>query len=174
MNDIIVTGVFTIIGVILGGCMGFLTTIHTEKKAHANDIKKIKEKIMLDKLKNVNSLIGKLPSSNEELPAFREYLFNTYYKAAVEEDSTLEMLYLSNEMRSMFLCIGIFAENDIKYDCEYEKQGQTIITCRNILVNMIQDELNIKPKVLQSKWKEKRAVKKERKRIIKEIQENTI
>ena len=120
MNDTIITGVFTIIGVILGGCMGFFTTIHTEKKTHSNDVKKIKEKIILDKLKNVNSLIRKLPNSNEELPAFREYLSNSYYKAAVEEDSTLEMLYLSDDMRSMFVCIGIFAENDIKFDCEYE------------------------------------------------------
>ena len=32
MNEIIITGIFTVIGVILGGCMSFFTTIHMEKK----------------------------------------------------------------------------------------------------------------------------------------------
>ena len=175
MNDTIITGVFTIIGVILGGCMSFFTTIHIEKKTHANDVLKIKEQIILEKLKNVNFLIAKLPNNNEELPAFREYLFNSYYKASVEEDLTLEMLYLSDDMRSMFMCIGIFAENDIKIDCEYEVQHQKIISYRNILVNMIQDELNIKPKILQSKLKVKKTdtyFKKELKRIIKSVNED--
>lgn len=78
-------------------------------------------------------------------------------------------------MRSMFLCIGVFAENDIKIDCDYEVQNQKIITYRNILVKMIQDELNIKPKVLQSKLKVKKTdtyFKKELKRIIKSIDED--
>ena len=175
MNEIIITGIFTIIGVILGGCMSFFTTIHMEKKTHVNDVLKIKEQIILEKLKNVNRLIKKLPNTNEELTAFRKYLFNSYYKAPVEEDSTMEMLYLSDDMRSMFLCIGIFAENEIKIDCNFEVVNQKIITYRNILVNMIQDELNIKPKILQSKLQVKKTdtyFKKELKRIIKSVNED--
>ena len=175
MNDTIITGIFTMIGVILGGCMSFFTTIHIEKKTHSSDVLKIKEQIIFKKLKNVNCLIKKLPNNNEELAAFREYLFNSYHKAPVEEDLTLEMLYLSDDMRSMFLCIGVFAENDIKIDCDYEVQNQKIITYINILVKMIQDELNIKPKVLQSKLKVKKTdtyFKKELKRIIKSIDED--
>lgn len=175
MNDTIITGIFTIIGVILGGCMSFFTKVYTEKKAHSNDVLKIKKQIILEKLKNVNRLIEKLPNNNEELVTFREYLFNSYYKAPIEEDSTLEMLYLSDDMRSMFLCIGIFAENDIKINCEYEIQCKKIIAYRNILINMIQDELNIKPNVLQSKMNVKRTdiyLKNKLKRIIKSINEN--
>ena len=152
MNDTIITGIFTIIGVILGGCMSFFTTIHTERKTHANNVLKVKEQIILEKLKNVNHLIAKLPHSNEDLPAFREYLFNSYYKAPVEEDLTLDMLYLSDEMRSMFMYIGIVAENDIKIDCEYEVQQQKIISCRNILVKMIQDEFYIMSPFLRSNF----------------------
>ena len=145
------------------------------EKTHANDVLKIKEQIILEKSKNVNRLIKHLPDTNEKLTAFREYLFNSYYKTPVEEDSTLEMLYLSDDMRSMFVCIGIFAENEIKIDCNYEVVNQKIIFYRNILVNMIQDELNIKPKILQSKLKVKKTdtyFKKELKRIIKSVNED--
>lgn len=175
MYDVIITGIFTMIGVIIGGCMSFFTTIHIERKTHASDVLKIKEQIILDKLKNVNHLITKLPHNNEELTSFREYLFNSYYKAPIEQDTTLEMLYLSDDMRSMFLCIGVFAENDLKYDCVYEVINQKIISYRNILVQMIQDELNIKPKALQEKIKFKKTdtyFKKELKRIIKSVNED--
>lgn len=156
MNDTIIAGIFTIVGAILGGCIGFFTTIHVERKKHASDVLKVKEQIILGKLKNVNRLIRELPNNNEELPAFRKYLFDSYYKAPAEEDLTLEMLYLSDEMRSMFVCIGLLAENDIKIDCKYEEECERIIYCRNILLKMAQDELNIKPTALQSKSETKK------------------
>ena len=156
MGDTLLTGIIAIVGVVIGGLMSFLTTFYTEKKSHSNDVQKIKKEIIIKKLSNINELINHLPSSNAEFNTFRNYLLNIYYKSYSETDTTLEMLYLSDDMRRKFAFIDRYVNTEIIIDCDYKAIKRMIIAYRTILIKMIQDELYIKPKLLQTKLKIKK------------------
>ncbi|MBD5537865.1 MAG: hypothetical protein HDQ99_19880 [Lachnospiraceae bacterium] len=151
MSDVIVTGIFTIIGVIIGSFMSFFTVIYSENKNRFYDVQKIRREIIVKKMSNVNRLIEQLPNNDEELNEFKNHFLNKYKEAYSETDITLEMLYLTNNMQKWFRYIDNAANNDIKLGCDYKFVNQTIICYRNILIKVIQSELCIKTTLLQAK-----------------------
>lgn len=160
MRDLIVTGVFTIIGVILGGIMSLVTVIYTQNKTYSKDVQNIKKDTILKKLSNVNELIEHLPVNNDEIKEFEEYLVNTYFKAFSQYDYACAMIYLSDDMQKIFENIDSYANfikcNGVKNDLEYELYKHSIKLYKKVLVRMTQDELHIKPNLLQAKLKDKK------------------
>ena len=170
MSEAILTGLFTLLGVILGGFSSWVIAIYTNKRNREAKVLEKQNELSVNMLIILNEMIEKLPKTNEELISFKEYLRSDFYPKRNTKIEAEEMLYLTDDIRATFLTICIFAENDYEENCDYEVIGRKIITYRNIFVQMLQEDLKIFYKEEKVKKKNKRFEKLIQKQI-KEIQE---
>ncbi len=167
MSDALITGIFTIIGMLIGGLTTFVTAIYAQKKNHSNDVQKVKRDIILKKINNVNEIINRFPNNDNEVSAFRNFIMDEYTKNHNGIDTALEMLYLSEDVQSTFACIDQIA-NNIEEDTAFEVLKKAIISYRSYLIKVAQDELDIKPSLLQKK-KNKKYKNNEAKKYVKDV-----
>lgn len=171
MSEAILTGVFTLLGVILGGFSSWVIAIYTNKRNREEKVLEKQKELSVNMLIILNEMIEKLPKTNEELISFKEYLRSDFYPKRNTKIEAEEMLYLTDDIRATFFTICIFAENDYEPDCEFEVVNRKIITYRNIFVQMIREDLKIFCKEENVKKKNKRfdkLVKKQIEEITKE------
>ena len=139
--DSIITGIFTLAGVTIGGFASFIISSYTNKKERDAKILEKKQELCLNMLTGLNEMIDKLPNNSKRLSSFRDYLLSEYYPNRTSKIISEEMLYLSDDIRTTHLTICIFAENDFSADCDFDVINQKIITYRNILVKTIKEYL---------------------------------
>lgn len=139
--DAIVTGVFALIGVVIGGITSLLIALFTSKKAYHEKILEKKQFLCLEILINVNDMIDKLPKNIDELQSFKDYLRLEFHPRHDTKTASEEMLYLSDDIRATYLTICIFAENDYSTYCNFNAINQKIIIYRNILVETMREYL---------------------------------
>lgn len=173
MSEVILTGVFTLVGVVFGGVSSWIITIYSMKRNREEKVLEKQNELSINMLIVLNEMIARLPKTNEELLSFKEYLRLDFYPKRNTKIQAEEMLYLTDDIRSTFLVICIFAENDFVENCDYEVIGQKIVTYRNILVQILQEDLKIFYKEENIKKKNKRFDKLIQ-REIKEIQEEYV
>lgn len=156
MSDTLITGIFTIAGVFIGSILSFCITVYTENKNHFNSVQEVKKEIIIKKMSHVNNLIKQLPSNNDELESFRNYLVSIYSKEYNEKDNTLEMLYLTEEIMRNFEIIESYVNQDVKEDCDYRNIKRMMVFHRNVLINIIKDELGTRPSSFYIKRRHKK------------------
>ncbi len=156
MKEAILTGIFALLGVVLGGISSWIVAAYTSKTSHAEKVIEKQQELCLNMLICLNEMIQKLPKSNEELFEFKEYLLSEFYPKRDAMVLAEEMLYLTDDIRATYMAICIFAENDYELDCEYDVIGQKIIVYRNIFVKMLREDLKIQYEKEDSKKKDKR------------------
>ena len=116
MSSEIVTGIFALVGVVVGGLFNVSLTLIAEKKTRKNELTQKQLDICLYLLTELNELINHIPHSEEELDSFYSYLTN------------------KNHTRSTQAEIMLFLPEDIIRTCIY----------RNVLLRTIREELDIK------------------------------
>lgn len=156
MTESILTGVFTLLGVLLGGVSSWIITIYTNRRDHESKVLEKQNELCLNMLIALNEMIDRLPKTNEELIAFKEYLSLEFYPKRDSEKIAEEMLYLTDDIRATFFTICIFAENDYQVDCNYEVLNHKIITYRNVFTRILREDLKIFLKEENEKAKNKR------------------
>lgn len=156
MSDTLITGIFTIVGVFIGSILSFCITVYTEKRNHFNSVQEVKKEIIIKKMSHVNNLIKQLPSNNNELESFRNYLVSINSKEYNEKDNTLEMLYLTEEILKNFYIIEKYVNQDIKKDCDYRHIKRMIVFHRNVLINVLKDEFGTRPSPFYVKRRHKK------------------
>ena len=158
---------------VFGGLSSWIITIYSMKRNREEKVLEKQNELSINMLIVLNEMIERLPKTNEELLSFKEYLRLDFYPKRNTKIQAEEMLYLTDDIRSTFLAICIFAENDFVENCDYEVIGQKIVTYRNILVQILQEDLKIFYKEENIKKKNKRFEKLIRRKI-KEIQEEHV
>ena len=156
MQEALLTGLFALFGVILGGISSWIITVYTNKTNHAEKVIEKQQELCLNMLICLNEMIQKLPKNNEELSGFKDYLLSEFYPKRDSMILAEEMLYLTDDIRATYMTICVFAENDYKTDCEYDVISRKIIIYRNIFVEMLKEDLNIHYPKEVSKKKDKR------------------
>lgn len=156
MSESILTGIFTLVGVIVGGFSSWIIAIYANRKSHAKKVLEKQQALCLNMLGYVNMMIEKLPKNNNELSKFKTYLLSEFYPKRNPMVLAEEMLYLPDDIRSTYMTICLFAENDLTIDCNYEIICQKIIIYRNVFLAMLRDDFKISSKSENSEKKKKR------------------
>ena len=169
MTDAILTGIFTIVGVIIGGLSSWIIAAYTNKKSRAEKVLEKQQALCLNMLAGLNEMLERLPKSNEDLPAFKTYLLSEFYPKRTSAISAEEMLYLSDDIRAAYLVVCLFAENDFSADCNYDVIQRKLHIHRNIFVEMLREDLKISCEPENAKKKDRRYRKLVKKQI-KELQ----
>ena len=156
MTEAILTGIFTLVGVITGGFSSWIIAVYTNRKSHAEKVLGKQQALCLNMLINLNEMIEKLPENNDDLSTFKTYLLTDFYPKRNPTLLAEEMLYITDDIRSTYMVICIYAENDFTIDCNYEVIREKIIIHRNIFVEMLREDLRIFSENENSKKKNKR------------------
>ena len=156
MQEAMLAGIFALLGVILGGISSWIVAVYTNKTSHAEKVFEKQQELCLNMLISLNEMIQKLPVNNEELPEFKKYLLSEFYPKRDSMVLAKEMLYLTDDIRAIYVSICIFAENDYTPDCKFDVISQKIIVYRNVFVEMLKEDLKIHNKKDDSKKKDKR------------------
>ncbi|HCT64761.1 MAG TPA: hypothetical protein DIC60_05785 [Lachnospiraceae bacterium] len=156
MTEAIMTGIFTLVGVVTGGFSSWIIAAYTNRKSHEERVLENQQALCTNMLINLNKMIEKLPEENADLSAFKEYLETEFYPKRNPTVLAEEMLYLTDDIRSTFMAICIFAENDFTKDCNYDIIRRKIFIHRNIFVEMLREDLKIFFENENSKKKNKR------------------
>ena len=150
------TGIFTLVGVITGGFSSWIIAAYTNTKSHAEKVLEKQQALCLNMLISLNEMIEKLPEKNGDLSTFKTYLLTEFYPKRNPSLLAEEMLYITDDIRSTFMVICIYAENDFTIDCNYDIIRRKIIIHRNIFAEMLRDDLKISFENENSKKKNKR------------------
>lgn len=141
MTESIMTGIFTLAGVITGGFSSWIIAAYTNKKSHAEKVLEKQQALCLNMLCGLNEMVEKLPNKNDDLEMFKSYLLTEFYPKRTPALLAEEMLYLTDDIRTTYMIIFIYVENDFTKDCDYEIIRNKIIIHRNIFVEMLREDL---------------------------------
>lgn len=143
MTESIMTGIFTLVGVITGGFSSWIIASYTNRKSHVEKVLEKQQALCLNMLSGLNEMIEKLPEKKGDLSTFKEYLLTEFYPKRNPTLLAEEMLYLTDDIRSTYMLICVYAENDFTEDCDYDIVRNKIIIHRNIFVEMLREDMKI-------------------------------
>lgn len=142
MSSETVTGIFALVGVVLGGLFNVSLTLIAEKKTRKNELTQKQLDICLYLLTELNELINHIPHSEEELDSFYSYLTNKNHTKSTQAEI---MLFLPEDISTTFLVAYVFPQDALdNSELSFEEIFTRTCIYRNVLLRAIREELDIK------------------------------
>lgn len=142
MSNEIITGIFALAGVVLGGVFNLTLTLIADKKYKKNELTKKQLDICLDLLTELNELIYRIPRKEEDIDSFYSYLTNKEHTKSTQSEI---MLFLPEDISTTFFVAYCFPQEALNNgELSFEEISTKTIIYRNVLLRTIREELDMK------------------------------
>ena len=110
MNEVLATGIFTLVGVIIGAIINGLISFYSEKRQKKEQLYQKQISICLDLLECLDNMISNLPDTKQDLDDYHAFLKSPENSYKPKTTNSEMLLYLSEDIRTSFLVAYTFPQ----------------------------------------------------------------
>ena len=143
MNEVLATGIFTLVGVIIGAIINGLISFYSEKRQKKEQLYQKQISICLDLLECLDNMISNLPDTKQDLDDYHAFLKSPENSYKPKTTNSEMLLYLSEDIRTSFLVAYTFPQCALDDGMSPENVKSNTYIYRNTFIRMIREDMNI-------------------------------